>query len=112
MRKRTLAGAAVLLCTLTFSLLQYLFILDEQRLTWKDYMKVQDGMTQAQIEGILGAPTDVSVKPGGGKEVHWFGRKEGMIVVEFNENGTMVRKYFWEDARTYRLSFLPRVRDD
>ena len=112
MSKRISAGIAVLLCTLIFSFLLYEFILDQQRLTFKDYMKVQDGMTLAQIEGILGPPTDVSVKPGGGKEVHWNGRKEGMIFVEFNEDGTMVRKYYYETGRNYRISFFPWPRDD
>jgi hypothetical protein len=107
MRKRVLTWAVVFFCGLTVSYLLHQFILDQQVLAWSDYKKVQDGMTLQQVESVLGSPTEVSPKPDGGKEVRWFGRNHGMIYVEFDENGAMVRKNYTEDACDSRLRFFP-----
>ena len=87
------------------------YILDQQSLTSHDYNNVRDGMTLPEIEAVLGSPTSINPKVGGGKEVRWFGRNEGLIYVEFNSSGAIVRKNFTEDARNYNLSFFPRIRD-
>ena len=68
-------------------------------------------MSKPSIEEILGPPQHLDAKDGGGQEVRWIGRNEGMIYVEFNEQGRIIRKNFTETARDYRLSFFPRVRD-
>ena len=91
--------------------LLYQFIHDQQCIEWSDYTKVRDGMTQAEVEVVLGPPQSIDATPGGGREVHWIGRKQGMVSVMFNANGTMVRKHYTEDARDYSLSYFPRVRN-
>jgi hypothetical protein len=74
-------------------------------------MIIRDGITQPEIEAVLGRPQTMEAKPGGMTEVRWFGRKQGMIYVEFDKDGAMRRKYFMEDAVDYRLSFFPRIRE-
>jgi len=91
--------------------LLYQFILDQQCITWRDYMKVRDGMTQSEIQKILGPPQNIYAKQDGGSRICWVGRKQGMISVEFGADGAMVRKYFVEEARDYTLSFFPRTRE-
>jgi hypothetical protein len=111
MRYRLSTLIIALLCSVPGAYLICQYILDQQRLTWRDYMEVRDGMTRPEIEGLFGKPQRVEAKPGGVIEVHWFGRKQGMISVEFGEDGAMLRKCFMEDAVDYRLSFFPRVRE-
>jgi hypothetical protein len=111
MRKRLLIPVVVFACAAPGLYLRYQFILDQQCITWQDYGKVRDGMTQPQIEAVLGPPRSVNATPDGGKEVCWIGRKQGMIAVEFSANGTMVQKCYMEEARDYRLSFFPRARE-
>jgi hypothetical protein len=111
MRKHQIALAITAVWAAFGTFLLYQYILDQQRLSWRDYLKVQDGMTQAQIEAELGPPRRVDIRPSGGKEVRWIGRNEGMVYVEFDENGRMVHKHFIESARDYSLSFFPRPRD-
>jgi outer membrane protein assembly factor BamE (lipoprotein component of BamABCDE complex) len=111
MRTNLFACLVVMACPAPIGYLVYQFILDQQRLTWRDYTKVQDGMTRLQIEEILGPPQRVDAREGGGQKVRWIGRNEGMIYVEFDEQGRMTRKNFTETARDYRLSFFPRIRD-
>lgn len=64
-----------------------------------------------QAESVLGPPSEVLATPDGGCEVRWCGRKQGMVYVEFDKRGAMVRKYFIEEARDYRRGFFPRIRD-
>jgi hypothetical protein len=110
MRRRLWTLCVVLLAGIGLFLL-YQYTLDQQSITWGDYMKVRVGMTQPEVEAVLGPPRSNDAKPDGGKEVRWIGRKQGMIYVEFNSGGAMVRKHYTEEARDYRLSFFPRARD-
>ena len=109
-RRLCVKSAAVILAAISI-FFAYQYILDQKSITWRDYMKVQDGMTLAEVEAALGPPRSIDTKPEGTKQVHWFGRKQGMIFVEFHANGTMVRKYYVEDGRDYRLSFFPQIRE-
>jgi hypothetical protein len=68
-------------------------------------------MTQPEVEAVLRRPRSIDAKADGGKEVRWIGRKQGMVYVEFSASGAMLRKHFTEEARDYRLSFFPRVRE-
>jgi hypothetical protein len=111
MQRRLWALSAVLVCTPLGLFLLYQDILDQQRLTWRDYLKVREGMTQPEVEAVLGPPQSIDATTGGGKEVRWIGRKHGMIYVEFSTSGAMVRKFYIEEARDYRLSFFPQVRE-
>src|SRR5688572_5321121 len=97
--KRT---TVLVLCALgAFALILFLWYqyrLDQRSITWRDYTRVSDGMTQAEIESVLRVPWRIEPKPDGGKIVRWMGRKQGMISVEFTTTGAMVRKYFDELA--------------
>jgi hypothetical protein len=110
MRRLLWRLSAVLSCAALGLFLLFQYILDQQSLTWRDYMKVRDGMTQAEVEAVLGPPQSIDVEDEG-KKVRWVGRKQGAIYVEFSAGGAMVRKHYTEDARDYSLSFFPRVRD-
>jgi hypothetical protein len=112
MRKRRSILAVGLILSALGLFLSYEYILDQQSITWQDYMKVHDGMSQHEVEAILGPPRSIATKQHGGSEVCWIGRKQGMISIEFTAAGAIDRKSFIEDARDYRLSFFPRVRDN
>lgn len=111
MRKRLWTLFASLTCAAIGLFLLSQYILDQRTLTWRDYMKVHDGMTQPEVQAVLGPPRSIDVKLDGGKEVRWIGRKQGEIYVEFSANGAMVRKCYTEESRDYSLSFFPRVRE-
>ncbi len=111
MRRRLGILSVVLACSAIGLSLLYEYTLDQQSITWRDYMKVQDGMAQSEVEALLGPPQSIDAKQDGGKEVRWIGRKQGMIYIEFGASGAMVRKHYVEEARDYRLSFFPRVRE-
>jgi hypothetical protein len=111
MQKRFWKLSAILGCIAVGTFFLYQFILDQQRITWRDYMKVRDKMTRLEVEAVLGSPQYIDPRPDGGQVVRWVGRNEGEIYIEFSANGEMVRKVFTEMARDYRLSFFPRVRD-
>jgi hypothetical protein len=91
--------------------LLYQYILDQQSITWRDYMKVRDGMTQVEVEALLGRPQSIDAMPDGGKEVRWIGRKQGMIYVEFSAGGALIRKQFTELARDGGVRFFSHPRD-
>src|SRR5262249_24550491 len=86
-------------------------ILDQRCLTREDNANVRDGMTQPEIEAILGPPTEVEIYPSGRKQVCRWGRKQGMIEVWFGERGAMMGKRFVENAINYNLSFIPWIRN-
>jgi hypothetical protein len=111
MRRRLWALFVVLALAPLGLFLLYQFILDQQGITWHDYRAVQEGMTQPEVEAVLGPPRHVDARADGSKTVRWIGRKQGMVCVEFTASGAMVRKSFAEDARDYSLSFFPRVRE-
>ncbi len=90
-----------------FLIVQY--FLDQQSITWRENAQIKDGMTQVEVEAVLGAPHSIETQSDGGTTVRWIGRKQGMILVEFHASGAMQRKLFVFDAVDYKLSFFPRA---
>jgi hypothetical protein len=103
----TLGVAAVLVAGIGLLVVQY--YLDQQSITWRENARVHDGMTLSEIEAVLGAPRSIESLPDGATRVRWMGRKQGMVMVDFDAHGSMRQRHFVYDAIDYTLSFYPRA---
>jgi hypothetical protein len=102
-----LAGTAALWLSL---------VLGGDRITWRSFQRIQVGMTQKEVEAILGGPPGEYAVPKIGltrftpPEGEWWGA-EAIIVIEFTKERRVLRKWLYNPyLRPYQPNALDRAR--